>query len=195
MKKTDVIIAVVVGELVAWYFVLLFGDLTPKVVWFLPVVFPILSPFCLWLAYLIGKKFLFIFQGAKFLLMGALASLVDFGILNFLILISGVASGLFYSVFKGISFVLATCGKYAGDKLWAFRKREMNEISKEFFKFFLVTLGGLVINVIVASLVVNKIGPQFGLSETIWANIGAIAAALATVAWNFPGYKFLVFKK
>jgi len=195
MRKRDVLIALGIGEMTAWYFVLLFWSLAPKIIWLLLVVFPILAVFCLWLAYLIGKKFLFIFQGAKFLLTGVLAALVDFGILNFLIFISGFASGFFFSVFKGISFIFAFCGKYVGDKFWAFEKRETDEISKEFFKFFIVTLGGLLINVAVASLIVNKIQPQFGLSENIWANIGAIAAAFATVVWNFPGYKFFVFRK
>ena len=71
----------------------------------------------------------------------------------------------------------------------------MDGAKKEFGKFFLVSLGGFIINVTVASLVVNLIQPQFGLSETIWANIGGIVAALVTVIWNFLGYKFLVFKK
>ena len=66
---------------------------------------------------------------------------------------------------------------------------------KEFGKFFLVSLGGLIINVAAASLIVNLIQPQFGLSETIWANVAAVIAALLTVIWNFFGYKFLVFKK
>lgn len=195
MRKRDVLIALGIGEMTAWYFVLLFWSLAPKIIWLLLIVFPILAVFYLWIAFLIGKKFLFIFQGAKFLLMGVLAALIDFGILNFLIFISGVASGLFFSVFKGVSFIFAFCGKYAGDKFWAFEKIQTDKIGREFFKFFIVTLGGLLINVVVASLIVNKIGPQFGLSKNIWANIGAIAAAFATVFWNFPGYKFIVFKK
>ena len=195
MKKADIAISIVVGELTALYFVWLFFGLAPQIAWVLPVIFPIFAFLFIWISFLVGKKFLFVFQGAKFLLTGVVASLVDFGILNFLIFFSGISSGIFYSFFKGISFILATCGKYAGDKFWAFRKTETERTGREFLKFFLVTLGGLVINVISASLIVNKIGPQFGLSESVWANIGAIGAALATVVWNFPGYKFLVFKK
>lgn len=194
MKKIDIIIALVIGELTALYFVFLFKDINSSV-WILPIVFPILSVVCLWFAYLIGRKYLFIFQGAKFLLMGTLATLIDLGILNIFILFSGISAGLFFSIFKGVSFIIATCSKYLGDKLWAFEKKEMAGIKKEFGKFFLVTLGGLIINVTVASLMVNLVEPQFGLSETIWANIGAIIAAFATVIWNFLGYKFLVFKK
>ncbi len=194
MKKLDVIIAFVIGELIAIYFVFLFKDVNCSV-WALIVIFPILSIVCLWIAYLIGKKYFFILQGAKFLLLGALGTLIDLGVLNILIWISGISSGLFFSVFKGISFVVANCNKYFGDKFWVFEKKGMIGVKKEFGKFFLVSLGGLIINVTTASLIVNLIQPQFGLSETIWANIGGIIAALATVVWNFLGYKFIVFKK
>lgn len=194
LKKIDFVIAVVVGEIAAWYFVWLFKNLT-GLVWSLPVIFPVLSGVCLWLAHLIGKRFLFIFQGAKFLLIGTLGALIDLGVLNILIWISGISSGLLFPVFKGISFVVANCSKYFGHKFWVFEKKGMIGAKKEFGKFFLVSLGALIINVAAASLIVNLIKPQFGLSETIWANIGGIIAALATIIWNFLGYKFLVFKK
>lgn len=194
MKKLDVIIALVIGELTAIYFAFLFKDIYCGV-WFLIVIFPILSIVCLWIAYFIGKKYFFIFQGAKFLLIGVLGTLIDLGVLNILIWISGISSGLFFPVLKAISFVIANCNKYVGHKFWVFEKNGMDGAKKEFGKFFLVSLGGLIINVTTASLIVNLVKPQFGLSEAIWANIGGIIAALATVIWNFLGYKFLVFKK
>jgi len=194
VKKLDVIIALIIGELTALYFAFIFKDIYCGA-WALIVIFPILSIACLWIAYLIGKKYFFILQSAKFLLIGTLGTLIDLGVLNILIWISGISSGLLFPVFKTISFVIANCSKYFGHKFWVFEKKEMIGAKKEFGKFFLVSLGGLIINVTIASLIVNLIKPQFGLSETIWANIGGIVAALVTVIWNFLGYKFLVFKK
>jgi len=194
MKKLDVIIALIIGELTAIYFAFLFKDIYCGV-WALIVIFPILSIVCLWIAYFIGKKYLFIFQGAKFLLMGALGALIDLGVLNILIWISGISSGFLFPVFKGISFIIANCNKYFGHKFWVFKKNEITGAKKEFSKFFLVSLGGLIINVTIASLIVNLIQPQFGLSETIWANVAGVIAALATIVWNFIGYKFIVFKR
>ncbi len=156
---------------------------------------PTLALFGIWLAWLLGKKFLWIFQAAKFLLIGALATLVDLGILNVLIWISGIAAGLWFSIFKGISFIVATCSKYLGDKFWAFEKMERVGMGKEFGQFFTVTLISLAINVGAASLIVNLIGSQFDLTEKIWANVGAILAAFVSAIWNFLGYKFIVFKK
>lgn len=198
MKKYDIILALITGEITAWFFYALLQDFNLKIDflgWVLAISFPILAVIGLWVSFLLGKKFLWIFQAAKYLLIGVLATIMDLGILNLLINISGIATGLHFSVFKGISFTTATCAKYAGDKFWAFEKMEKEGLGKEFGQFFLVTLVGFVINVGVASFVVNNAGPQFGLTPKLWANVGGIVAAFGTIAWNFAGYKFIVFKK
>ncbi len=197
MKRIDIVLALVTGEITAWFFYYLLKDVAsgiPYFQWILAVSFPILAVMGIWISWWLGKRFVWIFQLAKYLLIGVLATITDLGVLNFLMLASGVTFGLWYSVFKGISFIVATCAKYFGDKFWAFEKMEKKGIGKEFGQFFIVTLIGLGLNVGMASLVVNMIGPQFGLSGTLWANIGGIAAAFGVTAWNFIGYKFIVFK-
>lgn len=198
MKKTDIILAAITGEITAWFFVFLLKDANLKVnnlELILAVSFPILSVIGIWLAWILGKKFLWIFQLAKYLLIGVLATIIDLLLLNVLINVSGVTAGIYFSVFKGITFLIATTSKYFGDKFWAFEKMEKKGIGKEFGQFFLVTLIGFGLNVGTASFVVNGLGPQFGFSEKLWANAGGIAAAFAVMAWNFIGYKFFVFKK
>ena len=198
MKKIDIILALVIGEVIAWFFYGILKNLGFEIRFLgliLVIFFPILALLGIWIAWLLGKKFLWIFPAAKFLLIGALATLVDLGVLNLLIWISGLAAGLPFSIFKGISFIVATCSKYLGDKFWAFEKMEKIGIGKEFNQFFIVTLIGLGINIGAASLIVNVAGPQFGLTEKIWANIGAILAAFVSAVWNFLAYKFIVFKK
>jgi len=68
-------------------------------------------------------------------------------------------------------------------------------VGKEFLSFIVVSLIGLFINNIIASFLVNFVGPQAGLSENLWASIGAIIASFVGMFWNFVGYKFIVFKK
>jgi putative flippase GtrA len=197
MKKIDIVLGLITGEITAWFFYILLKDIVRinNLGLILAVSFPILTVICLWLSWFLGKRFLWIFQMAKYLLIGVLATIADLGVLNLLMWISGVATGVSFSAFKGISFVMATTAKYFGDKFWAFEKTERAGMGKEFSQFFIVTLIGLGLNVGAASLVVNVIGSQFGMSEKLWANVGGIAAAFAVTAWNFIGYKFFVFKK
>lgn len=203
MKKIDIIFAAAIGEITALYFINLLGEkgLADKLggaaplLWTLAVIFPILSAVCLWIADLIGKKYLFVFQLAKFLLIGVLATIFDLGTLSMFLAFSGINSGLYYDLFKGTSFVVATVAKYFPDKFWAFKKTETTGVGKELSQFFIVTMIGFVINIFVAHTIVNVIGPKFGLSPQLWANLGGIGAVLITFAWNFVGYKFIVFKK
>lgn len=201
MKKVDIILALVTGEGVALLFlwilkgIALPRDLTKSLNWLLPLFFPILAILGLWICYLIGRKFLFVFQAGKFFLTGSLISVIDIWILNFLMWISGIAVGFWFSVFKGISFLIATSVKYLGSKFWIFEKFEVDISLKEIIQFLAVTLIGLGINVGVASFLVNVLGPQFAVTKISWASISAIIAGLSSASWNFIGYKFIVFKK
>jgi putative flippase GtrA len=198
MKKIDIVLAIITGEIVAWSF---YGILkTAKIdigllALILFILFPLITLFCLWIAFLIGRKFLFVFQVAKFVLVGVLATIVDLGAFSGLILISGIAAGFYASVFKGITFIAATGSKYFLDKFWAFEKMEKTGMGKEFSQFFIVTLIGFAANVGLFSFINNNIGPQFGIETKLWANLAALSAAVLTAAWNFFAYKFIVFKK
>lgn len=133
-------------------------------------------------------------QAAKFILVGTLNTLIDLGVLNLLIFTSGISSGFGYSAFKGISFIAAVINSYFLNKFWTFKALKTERAKEEFAQFFIVSMIGFGINVGVASLVVNMIGAQFGITPKIWANIGAITATLVGMTWNFLGYKFIVFK-
>ena len=198
MKKTDIILALITGEITAWFLASVIEEFNlgiENISLILAVLFPILALLGLWICWLIGKKFLWIWQIAKYMLIGVMATVVDLLVLNGLIMMTGIAAGISYSIFKGISFIVATCAKYFGDKFWAFEKMSKEGMGKEFGQFLFVTLIGLGLNVAVASFVVNSVGPQFGLSAESWGTIGGIAAAFGVTAWNFIGYKFFVFKK
>jgi len=203
MNKIDALIAAAIGEATAWYFINILSEpgfvekLGPAgaFLWTLALIFPVLAAFCLWIASLIGKKIVSIYQLAKFLLVGVIATIFDLGALAIFINMSGISSGMQFNFFKGVSFIMATILKYIPDKYWAFKKKETTNVKKEFLQFFTVTLIGLGINVFIANLLVNQIGPQFGLPAKLWANLGGIAATVAVFAWNFIGYKFIVFKK
>jgi putative flippase GtrA len=195
-RKIDILSALIIGEVSAWLLLVISKNvrLNFDFWWLLPIILPILALAGLWVSFWLGKKILVIFQAAKFALVGILNTLIDLGVLNFLILISDINKGLGYSIFKGISFTVAVINSYFWNKLWTFKKIKTAQTGKEFIQFLIVSLIGFGLNVGVASLVVNTIGPQFGLSKEIWANVGAITATAFAMMWNFVGYKFVVFK-
>jgi len=135
----------------------------------------------------------FSIQFIKFLVVGLLNTGVDFGILNLLMFLTGISSGLGYSVFKAISFTCGVINSYVWNKRWTFQKGGKLE-SKEFSKFFIINLVAFGINVGTASLLVNFVEPIGGISPYVWANISALVAAGFTTLINFFGYKYLVFR-
>ncbi len=198
MKKIDVVLSLVAGEGVALLFCWLLKSSQSNILflyWLLPVLFPLLSLFCLWIAYLIGKKFIFVFQLAKFVLIGALFAVFDLAILNVLMEFFSATQGMKYLIFVTISFVITTAVKYVADKHWAFEKSGKEKIGSELSLFFIITLISAGIQIGLAHIIVNVIGPSFGINLLVWGNIGKIGGIAVASAWNFIGYKFFVFKK
>lgn len=195
MKKTDLILATIIGFIdgIFFFFILKNSEVKIPYSWVLPIALAILCLAGMRFAYWIGERIAVLLQAAKFFLVGTLNTFIDLGILNIFMLISGIAAGSLYSVFKAISFSIATINSYLWNKYWTFEKRE-KPTSKEFLKFLIVTFIGFIINVGVASFVVNNIGPKFGMPEKMWASIGAIIAAFFAFVWNFLSSKFIVFK-
>jgi putative flippase GtrA len=137
---------------------------------------------------------LLIRQAAKFVLVGILNTGIDFGVSNILMKVFNIYSGLGFSLFKGVGFAAAVINSYFLNKFWTFKSKSADRSGKQFVQFFVVSLIGFGVNVGVASLVVDMIGPQFNIGEKLWANFGILCATFASMVWNFVGYKFIVFK-
>ena len=54
---------------------------------------------------------------------------------------------------------------------------------------------GVLINTGIVYLMTTLVIPFAGISEQIWLNIGKLMATFISLAWNFAGYKFIVFRK
>lgn len=199
MKVTDVIFSLICGRVIGF----LVGDFLKA--WGVDIGFyyhialwlalPFTSLFCLWIAYLIGKKIPFIFEMAKFVLVGAFATVVDLKLFESLVWLSIVVLPFTIVMAKAISFMVATFLKYWGNKYWAFQKHEKENIKKEVFQFFTITLGSMVIDVIAFYFFVKVVGPQFDIPSAVWLKFSVIFAGITAAFWNFLGYKHYVFKK
>jgi putative flippase GtrA len=217
MRKSDVIAVLILGEIAAWLILSVAkGFLKPEfydkihslLIIGLPIVFPILCLIFIYISFLIAKKIVIIRQVAKFILVGGLNTLVDWGVLALLIFVFrnsfSISSNdvllnifsvtiIFYSLFKGISFILATTNSYIWNKFWTFRRKTKEKLGKEFLQFIVISILGFLINVGVASIIFRFISPFAGLGTDQWAIIAAAIATAVSMIWNFLGYKFIVF--
>ncbi len=199
MKITDIIFALVCGKVVGF----VIGEILTGLGFnssiylfvFLWVMLPLMALCGLWLAFLIGRKMIFVFEGAKFFLVGAFCTVIDLKFFELLVWVFTFIIFVDPLIFKSISFILATSLKYWGNKYWAFGKHEKEDMGKEISKFFVITLLGLVVDIGIFYYATKILGPQFGLNFAIWTKVSVIASAIGAALFNFIGYKFLVFKK
>ena len=146
----------------------------------LVIFFATFANSALWIASIINKKVSVALQFAKFGAVGAFNTFLDWGVLNILMLITGLVAGPAYSLFKGISFIIAAISAYFWNKHWTFDSKKKAD-SKEVLRFITVTVIGGIINI--------------SISTKQLANIGAALATIISLIWNFIGYKIFVFKK
>lgn len=131
-------------------------------------------------------------QFVKFGIVGVSGTIIDLGILNLLIFITGYASGVWFPFFKGASTSIAIVNSYVWNRKWTFKSQNDAKVM-EFSKFFIISVIGLGINVGVASFIVNIMPRPANISPHLWANVGAISAISVSLIWNFLCYKFVVF--
>jgi putative flippase GtrA len=195
MKKNDIVAILILGEIVAIFLFLILRSLGFNAfpLGSLFVALPILALVGVYIAYLIGKKFLIVFQFAKYAIVGLANTAVDFGILNFLMWSSKTYEGKTIILFNVISFSIAAIHSYAWNKLWTFKAKEKTSIVGQFFQFVIVSLVGVLINSGIVYIIITWVKPLTGMEA--WANIAKAVATVISLMWNFVGYKFIVFKK
>jgi len=140
----------------------------------------------------LAKKLPVFRQIGRFAIVGILNTVLDFAILNTLISASGIADGVIATSFVGVSFTVAVINSYYWNKYWTFGFK--GKVEREFLQFFVVSLVGFGLNLGAFHTIVNIIGPAGSATPEAWANLGKLAGTLSGLAWNFIGYKFIVFK-
>jgi putative flippase GtrA len=214
MSKRDCYLGTLAGFLIGIFILPILKAAKPefyssKIALSLIIFFTIAVPLGLLIAYYIAKKIPLVWQLAKFVVTGGFNFLLDLGVLTILtfvfrdyffiqaketILSLGFIVITFYSIYKAFSFIVANINSYYWNKYWTFEKKSNEKSSKEFFQFFTVSIIGFLVNVFVASFVFKSINP-IGITSDQWGLIGAAFGSIAGLAWNFIGYKFIVFKK
>lgn len=192
----DYFIAIILGFVTALLTLFVLKNLDVRLPfknYFILLIVPVLWVIGIWLGAFLSRWIDFMRQFARFAVAGFLAAAVDFGVLNFLMYATSLESGWPFVFFKAASFMVAATNSYFVNKFWTFNRIEKVSY-KEYLQFFAVSLVGISINVGIASIVVNGIGPQFGIGPRAWANLGAVAGSAIGLIWNFIGFKLVVFK-
>jgi putative flippase GtrA len=125
----------------------------------------------------------------KFMLVGAIGAVVDFGIMNLLTKIFQ-----FPLVWAGgISFVCAIISNFIWNRYWTYPDSRSRRISNQLFMFFIVNMAGLIIRLPILRFLelplwklFQNLALDFFLSPELLAKNVTLAIAVGLVMlWNF----------
>ncbi len=158
-------------------------------------ILPLASAVGVFAARLVGRYVSWVWQVAKFGLVGVLNTVIDAGILNILIFATGFYKGLELAVLNGVSVVIAVVNSYVWNKYWVFEGRGGGRETTQFLEFIVVSVLAAVLSSSIIGFMTAYIAPPFGLSAEQWANAAKAVAIVFSFVWNFLGYKFIVFRR
>ncbi|MDP2641210.1 MAG: GtrA family protein [Candidatus Yanofskybacteria bacterium] len=202
--KKDLLVGLILGFLSSIFLIFIIQNpqieefrqfaVPDRALWFLPLIMATLFGAGIAIAFLLGKIVRVVYQFTKFGTVGVLNTLIDFGILNLLIWITGITGGLAIVPLNALSFFAATTNSYFWNKFWVFSKKTAPR-PKEFLQFVIISTVGIGINTGIVYAGTTFAAPLFDLSSGAWVNAVKLAATFAAMFWNFLGYKLVVFKK
>jgi len=129
----------------------------------------------------------------RFIIVGFVNTVLDLAVLNLLIFLTHRGrNGVWFSLFKSVSFLVAVANSYFINHSWTFNGRSGRTSVSQATQFLAVSLFGALINVSSASYVATFIPAIYGM-EVYWPSIAALAGTACGLASNFLGYKHLVF--
>lgn len=140
----------------------------------------------------LGRKFPFFIQFAKFVVVGLSNTAIDFGVLNIISLVTGVTGGFVIGGVNIPGVALALTNAYFWNKFWVFGHRDNKGALHDLPTFLLVSGLGIVGNSSIVILATSY--PAVSFDATVWLNLAKVFATAFSFVWNFFGYKFIVFK-
>lgn len=124
----------------------------------------------------------------KFATVGAIGTVVDFGIYNFLNLVVGTAP----VISQAISFALAVINNFLWNRHWTYPDSRTKAVHHQMVQFGLINLGGLLIRTpIIAGLenpigiLAGKLGVQSEFAVIVGHNVALAIAIGIVMLWNY----------
>ena len=126
---------------------------------------------------------------AKFMVVGVIGAVVDFGTYNLL----NEWAGLPPEVSGTISFVLAICSNFIWNRYWTYPDSRSKPIFHQFVQFFIVNVLGIVIRLPIIALTRNPFGRlaqsllalEATAAHTLGNNVALALAVVIVMFWNF----------
>jgi len=147
------------------------------------------------LGYLLGRRIPAFNQFGRYAAVGFTNAAIDFGVLNLLLFYFGITAGIGYALCKAVSFIIANTSSFFWNKYWSFDAAGSKKGDREYIGFMTVSIIAGLINVGIAYFIATYVHPIGGLSENIWANVGAIVGSLVALIFSFTGYRYIFKKK
>jgi putative flippase GtrA len=115
----------------------------------------------------------------KFAVVGTIGAVVDFAVLNFLVLVVGLTP----LQANPISFTCAVLSNFTWNRLWTFPESRKFKKRSQLPKFFAVNLIGLLINQVVLAVALTILEPY--VPHPWDYNLAKAAAICIVLFWNF----------
>lgn len=116
-----------------------------------------------------------------YLVVGALATVVEWGAFY----LFDVIFGIHYTFSTALAFAVSTFSNWGFGKLILFRQKSRN-VAGEIFKIYLISVIGLLMNIAIMFVAIEKIGISDMISKIIATGI--------VFVWNFLIRKFWIYK-
>lgn len=130
-------------------------------------------------------------QLLRFLITGLINTIIDFGVFNLLIILSGARSSTAIALINTLAVALAVTNSFILNRNWTFPvyNRKKGQIQR----FIIASLIGILINSATVTLLSN-LHLLAAFAPLLVLNAAKIIAALLSTSWNFLAYRNWVFR-
>lgn len=130
-----------------------------------------------------------------YVMVGGFNTLFNLALLNLLMWITGITSGLWLIVLSVLSFLITLAQSYLWNRFWVFKDAPKTRVHRQFGAFGAVAIVTAIVSTGLLHVLVNILGAPQGISPALWVNISVAILAPLSLLTNYVGYRFLVFRK